>query len=554
MQSNIKVVQLASYVRPEIREESGRKWVLNGVDNKFFQYVIDRYNGSPTNRAIIDSYNQMTFGFGLKDESIYKIISKKELRKVVKDYILFGMAYFELTYKNGKVVSIFHTPAEKLAPSKANENGDIDSYWYSYNWSESQKYKPKEIPAYNFGKGSNKTEIFCIKQYEVGQFYFSNPSYLSGLPYAELEEEIANYCINHIKNGLSFGHVININSGKPESEEQLNEMSKGIINKLTGSRNAGKFLLSFNDNKDVATTVDALVVSDAHQQYQFLSEEARSQICVSHKVVSGAILGINKSTGFSSDAEQIETAFNETMLNVIQPIQEVILDALNQVIGVETEFTPLREAKADEAQSGADETIQMSQTCNHDKEIDSIADALIGLGEDVDDNEWELIDEMKMTGAPILTETAFKLAKVPTSFPSVKSEQDTDLFKIRYQYAPQTNSENSREFCVKMVKANKVYRKEDIEFAGQNVVNAGFGPNGTDTYSIWLYKGGARCSHFWMRKIYLRRDNTSISVNDAKRMILELDPEKRKENRLPENDFKVAQLPNDMPNNGFLPK
>jgi hypothetical protein len=196
----------------------------------------------------------------------------------------------------------------------------------------------------------------------------------------------------------------------------------------------------------------------------------------------------------------------------------------------------------------------MSKTCNHDKEIYSIADALIGLGEDVDDNEWELIDEMKMTGAPILTETAFKLAKVPTSFPNVKSEQDTDLFKIRYQYAPQSNSENSREFCVKMVKANKVYRKEDIEFAGQNVVNAGFGPNGTDTYSIWLYKGGARCSHFWMRKIYLRRDNTSISVNDAKRMILELDPEKRKENRLPENDFKVAQLPNDMPNNGFLPK
>ena len=80
MQSNIKVVQLASYVRPEIREESGRKWVLNGVDNKFFKYVIDRYNGSPTNRAIIDSYNQMTFGFGLKDESIYKIVSKKVRR------------------------------------------------------------------------------------------------------------------------------------------------------------------------------------------------------------------------------------------------------------------------------------------------------------------------------------------------------------------------------------------------------------------------------------------------------------------------------------------
>jgi hypothetical protein len=554
MQSNIKVVQLASYVRPEIREESGRKWVLNGVNNKFFNYVIDRYNGSPTNRAIIDSYNQMAFGFGLKDENIYQIISKKELKKVLKDYVLFGMAYFELTYKNGKVVKIFHTPAEKLAPSKANENGDIDSYWYSYDWDNLNKYRPKQIDAYKFGKGSAKTEIFCIKDYEVGQFYFSNPSYLSGLPYAELEEEIANYCINHIKNGLSFGHVININSGKPESEEQLHEMSKGIINKLTGSTNAGKFLLSFNDNKEVATTVEALVVSDAHEQYQFLSEEARNQICVSHKVVSGAILGINKSTGFSSDAEQIETAFNETMLNVIQPIQEVILDALNDVLAVETEFVPLREAKQDEAKSGADETIQMSKTCNHDNEINSIADALIDLGEEIDEEEWELIDESKVIDTPVLTETAFKLAKTFTSFPNAKSEQDTDLFKIRYQYAPKTNSDNSREFCIKMVKADKVYRKEDIEFAGQKVVNKGFGANGTDTYSIWLYKGGARCSHFWMRKIYLRRNNKSISVNDAKRMILELEPSKRKDAKWEENDFKVAQLPKDMPNNGFLPK
>jgi hypothetical protein len=128
------------------------------------------------------------------------------------------------------------------------------------------------------------------------------------------------------------------------------------------------------------------------------------------------------------------------------------------------------------------------------------------------------------------------------------------LFKIRYQYAPKSNSDNSREFCVKMVKADKVYRKEDIEFAGQKVVNKGFGPNGTDRYSIWLYKGGARCHHFWMRKIYLRRNNKSISVNEAKKMILDLEPSDRKENRLPENNFKVAQLPNDMPNNGFLPK
>ena len=34
-------------------------------------------------------------------------------------------------------------------------------------------------------------------------------------------------------------------------------------------------------------------------------------------------------------------------------------------------------------------------------------------------------------------------------------------------------------------------------------VNPGWGPKGADTYSIWLYKGGGACHHFWMRKTYM---------------------------------------------------
>jgi hypothetical protein len=103
-----------------------------------------------------------------------------------------------------------------------------------------------------------------------------------------------------------------------------------------------------------------------------------------------------------------------------------------------------------------------------------------------------------------------------------------------------------------MMKAEKVYRKEDIELAGSKVVNPGFGPNGSDTYNIWLYKGGPNCYHFWMRKIYLRRNNKSISVNDARKMILELDPSDRAEAQWKENDPLVSKLPIDMEDRGYL--
>jgi hypothetical protein len=554
--NNIQVLQLASYVRPDIVEKYGKKWVLNGVNNSFFQYIIDRYNGSPTNSAIIDSYALMIYGFGLntENERIKAILPPKEIRKVCRDFEMFGMAALEIHYKGGRPEKVYHSEVNKLAPEKADENGDITGYYYCYDWKKSTKYIPKRIDAFGYGSGSSRVEIMVIKDYQVGQFYFSNPGYISALPYAELEEEIANYCINHIKNGLSFGHVVNMNNGQPESEEVKERISQSIRRQLTGSSNAGKLVLSFNDNKETATTVEALQVSDAHQQYQFLSEEARMQICVGHKVVSGAILGINKATGFSSNAEEIETAFNETMLNVIQPKQEIILEHLSEVlelagINEPLEFIPLRKSMNDEAQSGADtqqaEPVQMKAHTPKD-----VAEYLIGLGEEIDEEEWELIDEKQMEGEPQLTETALQLARVPSSFPNVESEQDTTLFKIRYQYAG--SDKPQRDFCSKMMSAKKVYRKEDIELAGSKVVNPGFGPEGADTYNIWLYKGGANCYHFWMRKVYLRRNNKSISVNEARRIINELDPTERYPAQWDENDARVAKLPIDMPNQGYL--
>lgn len=612
----IEVLKLAKeYVRPEIKESNSKDWVMNGDDNQMYKDIIACYYNSPTNSAIIDSYSRYVYGLGLNVQQDF--ISKTDLRRICFDMVLFGEASFEVTPK-GK---LYHIDKSKLLPNKA-EDGEIKAYWYSFDWSNEKKFPAKKIPVYGFGK-KTENQVFVIRSAQVGQFYFGNPSYISALPYCEVESELANYYVNHIKNGLSFGHIINVNGGKPESEEDLNKFSKQIRNQLIGSTNAGKFLLSFNDNKESETTISALEVSDAHKQYDFLTQEAQNKICISHKVVSGAILGITKSTGFSSNAEEIETAFNETYLNVIQPIQELVIDSIEFVKGLSgLEFVNLREdvqtdtteptavgdvppvasedlIKKEASYNGAQISssldimqavkdgvltidqaitflIQMLQfepavakalfagnsasqiTMSKEKKVvlkskkksetDLIADELINLGEEIDGNEWELIDEVAMNGEPTFGELELSLAKVPSSFPTVKSEQDTSLFKIRYSYAG--DGEGQRDFCNKMVKANKVYRKEDIELAGSKVVNPGFGPKGAETYNIWLYKGGVNCKHFWMRKIYLRKGNNSLSVNEARKMILALDPADRKKAEWETNDPLVAQ-PAQASNNYF---
>ena len=115
-----------------------------------------------------------------------------------------------------------------------------------------------------------------------------------------------------------------------------------------------------------------------------------------------------------------------------------------------------------------------------------------------------------------------------------------------YSAGYQTRQGRSREFCIKMMNANKVYRKEDIIALEKVPVNAGFGVNGAATYSIWLYKGGARCSHRWTRKIYARKDGSkslgdTISTTKAK-----------SDGFTPQsNPNKVSIAPRNMPNKGY---
>lgn len=537
--SDSRIINLSCHTSPKFEPFStkGNEWVLNGKDNCNYQYVIDRYKYSPTNATVIDSYSNYIYGKGITAKynmeqaglyaEVLKLISKKELKKVVKDFALFHEASVEVIQGKvgNKIVEINHLPKNKVVPNKVNDKGEIDSYWYCYDWSDTRKYKPEPIPVFKKDTKEKRT-VFIFKEYNVDEFYFARPSYFSGLNYAELEEEISIYCVNHIKNGLSAGHIINFNDGEPDPEVK-DAIERNINKKLAGSNNAGKFILSFNANKENATTVESVEVSDAHQQYQFLSEEARRQILVAHKVISPKMFGIDTASGFSSNAEEIITSFDETMLNVIQPMQEVILDGYMELLShngntLELEFIPLR-------QKPTQATTQLHK--HHKFNETLIGKELIELGEEEDLSKYELI-----SCEPVNYEEEEKIThKFSTSTgianPNRKSIYDTDFYLFRYRYAGNQNPE--REFCKNMMKANKIYRREDIEAMSEIVVNPGFGmhPNPENPYSIWKFKGGGllsaeypggTCKHYWEKLTYRIKDvkidpKSPIAIEEAKK-------------------------------------
>jgi hypothetical protein len=659
--SDIRVVNMSSHKSPEFEpfSQAGKDWVLNGKDNKNYQYVIDRYKYSPTNATIIDSYSNYINGKGLTAKytaenanqfaEVLKLISKKELKKVVKDFALFHEASLEiiLAKSGNKIVEVNHLPKNKVVPNKVNDKGEIENYWYSYDWSDIRKYPPQPIPVFKKDTTQKRT-VFIIKEYNVDEFYFARPSYFSGLNYAELEEEIAIYCVNHIKNGLSAGHIINFNDGEADPEVK-DAIERNIDKKLAGSGNAGKRILSFNSNKENATTVEAIEISDAHQQYQFLSEEARKQLMVAHKVTSPILFGIKDNTGFGNNADEMATAFDELMMNVIQPMQEIILDGLMELlshngISLELEFIPLRpkaiaetnvalsaielESYTDYPQEATEnakialrwvekngwgecgtdvgkaranqlanrepisrDTISRMASFerhrqNSDKELGDgcgrlmwlawggdagiewaqrkltqlstqkknvclssdvdVANKLIECGEDENLNDWELVAECEVDYT-----NEYNFASTGSAFPNAMSEQDNADYMVRYQYAPLKVSENSREFCKKMVEAKKIYRKEDIIRMENEVVNAGWGANGADKYSIWLYKGGGDCHHKWFRKIYVKK-GVKVDVNSPLAELISTTNARKQGFNPQPNDDLVAIAPKDMKNNGFL--
>jgi hypothetical protein len=341
-EGKIHIVQLGSYSRPEIKEYYNDDFVAYGEDNDYFTYLIDRYNGSPTNNAAINGISEMIYGRGLdatdskENDADYKemkeLLKKDVIKRISHDYKMMGQAALQVIYTKdrSKIAQVEHIPVETLRAEKCNSKGEIEAYYYHSDWSTaSTGDKLTKIPAFGFSNAA--IEILYIKPYRAGYKYYSPVDYQGGLQYAELEEEIANYHINNIQNGLSPSMLINFNNGTPDAE-QRDAIENSITNKFSGSSNAGRFILAFNDSKELAATIEPVQLSDAHQQYQFLSDESMRKVMVSHRIVSPMLVGIKDTSGLGNNAEEVQTASVLMDNTVIRPMQVTILDELEKIL------------------------------------------------------------------------------------------------------------------------------------------------------------------------------------------------------------------------------
>ena len=536
---NLRVVNLSGYEVPTIKEHTNKDWVSYGDNNDYFDKIIERYAGSPTNARCINGIVDMVYGKGLDATNsdirpvdyvrMKKLFRPKQIKRVVHDYKMLGQAAIQVVYNKAKtkIIKVSHFPMETLRAEKCDSLGVIKAYYYHPNWTNIQpKDKPKRIPAFRQGSKGQQQELLVIKPYRSGFYYYSPVDYHSCLQYASLEEEVSNYHINNIRQGLQPSLLINFNNGVPDEEAQ-EIIEKKIYEKFSGSSNAGKFILAFNESQETKADLEPIHLPDAHAQYQFMSDEAREKIMLGHGIVSPILMGIKDNTGFGNNAEELRTSSILMDNTLIKPFQNEILSALTEILEFNEifldlyfvtlqpiEFTELENISTKvkrEEETGEKLSSQVELDDFSDEEGDAFITQLEGLGEEITD-EWELVhSEVVKEGQEGLNQ-----AELADANPYKDSSEDNGVYKVRYAYIPVRKSPDSRKFCKHMetfTSRNVVFRKEDINQMSFRGVNKELGHKKRN-YSLLKFKGGKNCHHFWEMRVYKKIGGKQVTPKD----------------------------------------
>ena len=575
---NMSVVDLSHYNIPHITEKDNKDWIEFGADNLYPQYLIELFTGSGINGAIVKGVSSMIAGDqqdtcqGLdvvdKDElegdakeqylkfsKLLKNGSRNTIKNLCFDLKLFGTCYVNVIWNKTKtaIAEIKHIPSQYIRSGKADSYGNVNEFYYSYDWSNIRKHKPRLIKAFDPEDRIETSQLLQIKEYNPQSFYYGIPDYVGGTDYIKLDMSIAELHLANIDNNFMPSCMVNFANGIP-TEEERREVERKLNAKFSGSGNSGKLIITFNDGKETAPEVVPLNTGDNDDKYQFLSTEVSRKVLTAHRITSPLLFGVKgDGAGFGNNADELRDSyslFNNTVIKVFQSTVLEGLDRIFRINGIDSlgiyfktlkpaDFLDLDSIDAiDEQEAGVDiedETIEQMESiiAKHkkkkfkteqltDEQFDTIFNNL--KGEKIDDKKWVLVDEKDEGDEESITSWVKRKILKRKDFGGVISANpdnvfdfsylDKSFYRIRFRYvrADWSPSSSSRDFCQNMMaQSNMTYRIEDIDRASRGGVNSEFGHN-RSAYDLFRWKGGPFCKHAWRMALY-RLEGETIEVD-----------------------------------------
>ena len=340
--TEFSVLNLSQQDIPIITEDTKTRysWVPVGImdQDDFFPIITDAFNTSTTQAACIEGISDLIFGKGmyskneLFDAALARIVDQEDIKRIAFDLKLYGNFAVQVWWNedHSKVKKIYHVPVQNVRAEKLYDKPKVEQYYYCTDWSDMREQKNKKvIPA--FGTSNEPMEMYYGKNYSPGKYYYGLPDWIPALQFSFVEAELSNLHINNIENGFLPLVMVNLNNGVPAPEERQ-VIENQIENKFTGTRNAGRFMLSFNDDAVNKPTVDTIQTENLHEKYQYVAEYSQDRILVAHRVTSPLLFGIRTANnGFSSQSEEMMTAFSIMQAMTIQPFQNLIISCFSNI-------------------------------------------------------------------------------------------------------------------------------------------------------------------------------------------------------------------------------
>ena len=342
---------------PVMLENRSGKYITYGFANEYPYYLLDNYRRSSKHNAIVNGKVNYIMGGGwqagedLTVEQQARFIkffdgmsSTEDLNditeKLVLDLELFnGFAVAVTWSKLGTIAKMEHVPFEKIRVDKEDKMFQVAD-WYN---DDMMQLFPKvgdieKIPAFDTENRIGK-QLFYYRVYAAGVKHYPLPEYIGGNAWIEADVQVANFHNNNLRNNFWGGYLINFNNGIPTPEEQ-GDIERQIKRKFSGTDNAGRFVVTFNDDAAKAPTLEPLTPSDMDKQFEILNKAIQQEIFIAHRVTNPMLFGVKTEGQLGGRNELVEgyELFKATYVNDrVRKVERMInyLGSFNGVEGME---------------------------------------------------------------------------------------------------------------------------------------------------------------------------------------------------------------------------
>jgi DNA-binding MarR family transcriptional regulator len=133
--------------------------------------------------------------------------------------------------------------------------------------------------------------------------------------------------------------MLSFNNGIPTEEEQR-KIERQVKDKFSGEKNAGKFIINFNNDPAKAPTVIDLSASDLDKQFDMLNKTIQQEIFSGHRITSASLFGISQegALGARNEMRTAYEIFQNTYVTGKQQFIERWLGYILPLFGITAEF------------------------------------------------------------------------------------------------------------------------------------------------------------------------------------------------------------------------